>query len=621
MWSNGSTRLALTAVACALLIACSGGDSPPAPTPAPVGETPTAVSTTTAPAEPTPSATAAVPSPTGTATSAPTATAPAHWQPTFREVPTEEVFVTRTYAPGEDFSDQAGLFFLDTETGEVEMWSLPAAGGTEEEYRAVDIRASWTNRYVYAPAVSALHDRQTGVTVTWSADDFVLIAGERGIGMGLGAIERWSRSFGPLGWGVGEDAVLVAAVREGRGRGVDARIGFAVLNTDLEAVASFSVPELMWLDRNRLDLWASPDGKRLLVQVYRTLYIVDLASSSHVPINVHPSSPNSSEFPRVHLHESGFAVTGDCRITHYDWAGVELSTTEVAQGGCHFPMLSPDGKFLAVGTILVRVAWPALSALMGLVMYDAVTGEALFHARGIAEPPSMQSATPWLPDSSALYVMSGKPRSLRLLGANGEWLPLAPELAQARGLVPAPGGAALFSANLTSVIDAEGRVVAGTVIRSSPSHWAAPQSLSPWSPWGKNSDEMRFQLPLEIWASDPFTRSPVQPPLLASDPFDDRAMEVHAAPAGGARLITTYNPHVGKRAPEPIPSDEDRWLANGSLVEITESESEWGTSDVLTLAECQEPAETGCLWAFVRTADGTEGWVQIDYLRWVVAEP
>lgn len=637
MWPNGSASLALTAVACALLIACSGGDSRPAPTPVPVTGTPTVAGTATATAETTPSATA-TPSPTPIPTSTPTATAvpapttptptpwqPTPWQPTFREVPTDEVFVTRTYAPGEDFSDQVGLFFLDTETGEVEMWSLLAAEGAEQEYREVDIRASWTNRYVYAPSVPALHDRETGVTVTWSADEFDLIAQEEG-GFDHDAIRRFSRLFGPFGWGSGDDETLVATVREGAER--DAGVSFAVLDTELKIAASFSVPGLAWRHRDRLHLWASPDGGHVLINPHggiqphggRTLYIVDLTDASHTAINVPPSSPDSSEFPRVHLHDGGFAVTGDCRITRYDWLGMELSSAEVAQGGCHFPMLSPNGEFLAMGAILVRVAWPASSAFMGMVVYDAATGEALFHARGVARPPSMLSTTPWLPDSSGLFVMVAEPPRLRLLGVDGEWLSLSPGLSGTAGVVPAPDDPAISAANLTTVVDAEGTLLAGS---ARPDDATNLSFLRPWSPWGANSREMRFGLPDHWWAAADGWSPILSPPVVERPPFPTRnTLEVHATGAACPRLVEDYRrPQPGdKSGPRLARSDSDPCLETGALVELTASEAEWGEINVLAWEWCQEVSDTGCLWAFVRTADGAKGWVQIDYLRWVAAE-
>ena len=64
----------------------------------------------------------------------------ARWQPAFREIATDEVFRTRTYAPGEDFSDQERLFFLDVDSGEIELWALP--GVTEGEEAA----SGWRKR-------------------------------------------------------------------------------------------------------------------------------------------------------------------------------------------------------------------------------------------------------------------------------------------------------------------------------------------------------------------------------------------------------------------------------------------------------------------------------------------
>ena len=640
MWSNGSTRLALTAVACALLIACSGGDSPPAPTPVPVSETPTAAGAATATAEPTPVATAATPSPTGTATSAPTATvavtptataavtpttttasapAPSHWQPTFREVPTEEVFVTRTYAPGEDFSDQVGLFFLDTETGEVEMWSLPAVEGTEQEYRELDIRASWTNRYVYAPAVPALHDRQTGVTVTWSAYDFDFVRDRD-----VWPRDRYSDSFSLLGWGTGEAERLVVAAH--------ARNEFIVLNTELEAVSSFRISGLSWARSNWLWddfwFWFSPDRGRIFVIAKYAMYRIDVRTTDIEVIRVPQPDPPVSGFFRVQSSDEGFAIIEECRVIRYSWSTEILSDVQLEGDLCDtFALsLSPDGTRVAMFSALAQ-SWVyewfsplVVPGAMTMTLHDAVTGEILFRARGVGEALSMTTTSPWLPDSSGLFVMVAEPPRLRLLGVDGEWLPLSPGLSGAAGLVPAPHESAIFAANLTTVVDAEGALLSGS---ARPDGATNLSFLRPWSPWGANSSEMRFGLPDHWWAAADGWSPVMGSPVIERPPFPAlTTLEVHATGATCPRLVEDYRrPQPGdKSGPRLMMSDRDRCLEPGSLVELTASEAAWGAIHVLAW-KCQEPADAGCLWAFVRTADGTEGWAQIDYLRWVVAEP
>ncbi len=534
-------------------------------------------------------------------------------------MPTSEVFVTRTYAPGEDFSDQVGLFFLDTETGEVEMWSLPAAEGAEQEYREVDIRASWTNRYVYAPAVPALHDRETGVTVTWSADYFDFVWDR----------DTWSRgrlsgSFNLLGWGVGEEERLVVAAHR--------RSEFIVLNTELEAISSFWVPGLEWqrgaLLWRDVRFWFSPDREQMVGLFKYNMYRISVGAADIGVVKIPQPNPPSGGFFRVQVYDEGFAIIQECRVTRYNWDAEVLSDVEMEGNLCDtFEFaLSPDGTriawFHALASDWVYEWFSSLvvHGAMAMTLHDAVTGAILFRARGVGVALSMTATSPWLPDSSGLFVMVAEPPRLRLLGVDGEWLSVSPGLSGTAGVVPAPDDPAIFAANLTTVVDAEGSLLAGS---TRPDDAANLSVLRPWSPWGADSREMRFGLPDHWWAAADGWSPILSPPVVERPPFPTRnTLEVHATGGVCPRLVEDYRrPQPGdKSGPRLARSDSDRCLETGSLVELTASEAEWGEINVLAWEWCQNSTDTGCLWAFVRAANGTEGWVQIDYLRWVAAE-
>ena len=172
------------------------------------------------------------------------ATTPGRWQPAIREIVTDHEALGRVYFERDDemeleLCDEAGLFFLDVETGGVEGWTWPA-----------QVLPSPGNRFVYFPSdeTPVLHDRATERSYTWDAAGLSLVES---------ADTQWSwlnYTNGLFGWGTGLDERLV--FRSGA--------QYAVVNAAMSAVAWFELDEGAAPGR----WWAHPDGTHLLTRSF-----------------------------------------------------------------------------------------------------------------------------------------------------------------------------------------------------------------------------------------------------------------------------------------------------------------------------------------------------------------
>ena len=628
------TAAALPALLLLALAALACGDSEPAsaPVPEPATASPTASATPTP--SPTPTARA-----TPISTPTPAATPPATPSPTptpavaeypaieFREVPTEDVFDV-VLAPGEPIT-QTGAYFLDVETGIVRGLSTAqldtSAYVSMPSRRFIALYYSTDGQRTFTPY---LYDPRSERAFTWDRRAMQLIAGNVS-STGEWLIFQWIEEL--AGW---TDDLYV------------------VVDGDLEPVRWFSLPPT---DRGRwLQAWASPAASRLLLADSLLFHVLGLEDEQFLTIKPRgdfSGSTRSSDDWRWRYEPylfatdggvEGFALIGrdedtdhTCRVIRYDWNASVLSDVKtpcaIQKSGAPWsaPSLSPDGTAVASSTLPrgIEGAPGGPTELSVVAIFDARTGEERFRIKGALEPV-------WLPDSSGLVVDSI--HGLLTASIDGRWIPLPPGVKgqrflagpeePLRFLVGAAGthsrmvigwgsdrslvGGGTYSltvagrdgaplASLTSAVALEEELV-GEYVGIDSEAW-----------WGATNNVVLFRSE-RYGPRDGIVLESVLPPVIEEPPFSG-LLQLRVATGGGC-----LNIREDWRADAAVVT----CLPDGALVEATGYGAPWSGPDSHTAGSDSGCAgRLWCVWLYVRTDEGAEGWALSDYLRWAKGEP
>lgn len=324
----------------------------------------------------------------------------------------------------------------------------------------------------------------------------------------------------------------------------------------------------------------------------------------------------------------GFALIGreaddfdTCRVVRYDLGGAILSD---ASFGCALswggPYLSPDGNLIAANTL--PNTFPTgpghYVRLTAISVFNAGTGEELFrimsafwHSNHLSTPPE----TFWLPDSSGLVVTTA--RDNRIVTADGKWAPL-PETLRGRWFVPGPTEPLRFllSYDTVTVLDEDGELIASAATELEQFPEKPPDSFLVVSPsWGATSQEVY----VAVWYQGPTSvagLAPVLPPVIEHAPIEQRLL-VRAVTSG--QCLNVHEEPLEESPPVAC-------LEDGSIAEAVEygsgtrNPAYWTDGLHAATSEAGCP-EVWCIWLYIRTEDGTEGWALSDHLRWARGEP
>ena len=528
------------------------------PTPTPV---PTATPTPAPQATPTPTPT---PAPEPEPTPTPEPEPPIDSTPNalgIREIPTDEAFTRLEYPAGEEIPGDTGLFFLDVETGAVEGW------------QSVDGRSpepSPGNRYVAIEG--ALHDRFEGRTFSWDP----------------AALRR-------VAWG---DGKVVFERLDGE---VDSQTPYVLVDSSMEEVGSFAITAGFTIAMAALDedtlLLRDPEvpGQLWLLQV----------NTPQVPLIVLPSPVSAY---RV---EGGFALVAGpfgesadgvqtCRVLRYDWSASVVSDVSITcagdpdliASGIH---LSHDGRWIAATTRNLDCCDPLappdtrFPALSEVSVFDASTGEEQLRVPGAAFPHRLGGDPGvWLADGSALVLETVL--GLQLVGLDRQWLLPQPSSLPEGILLPAPDDPARFLHDMQTVADLGGQILAS----------AEFAEVAFLSSWGDTSAEARIYEPPALTAA--FAVNPSVLPAIQTPPFDevltaevvvDSCLNVRAEATTESEIVVCLPP---ERVVELVAHPSDGYVVAGPCVE--------------------DDLYGNCVWAYVLTDDGEQGWAYADFLRW-----
>ena len=583
--------MATLALVALLALACGGADAPaPTPTITPPA-TATAVLTETAGPSPTPTVAAtpiatptavatAVPDPSPTPTPVPTPTAtpePPPATPAPLAEPAPDAFEHRTFEPGEEIDWTHGIFFMDTETGRIEGYRVVADIGWYGEYPWDNYHTTDDNNWIAGTDGNALWLLNRSIHRSWK-----LAEGARMLSMSRNRMLLADREPSGLYWVLEYPAL---DQDEKKGSNTVISIGEQEYQNDkaflspLENVVVLMNDRIVYLiDFNSLDTIVLFDGKTNATYDY---YVgIDLLGKQGFLIEVHrQSEPEHYAF---------------------DWSGRELPWNH------RWASLSPDGRY-ALRTAEARdvwsvgggcLAWPSIS------IEDAATGLPLFRVRS-AESWFHQ----WLADGSGIVAKVG--------GDSGEPFGFAIVRIRPQPRVvplPLPTGERWTVQIAPSIADA-GRYFVYTGLRSihlydaTEGRWGLPvvsenasvRFVLPF--WGVDHREMRFTFGPLFWKAGGCHSLIMIPPKLEFPPYDDT---LTFRVAGTASCLYLRAEPGGDRTVRDC-------LPDGTRLLLSES-SEWVEASPAardpSVAWWERP------WVYVRTDDGAEGWVALEYLEW-----
>lgn len=572
--------------------------------------------------------------PESAATTADTPSEPSEsgrWQPATQVIRTDRedlgwVAFTRGEQMGLTLTREAGLFFLDIETGRVEGWTacsrpVPSPG----------------NRFVLleSPTGTRLYDRHEERTSTWYSPSLSLV---RQV-----VPSRWGQDYTPslLGWGVDSGEHLV--FRRGN--------QFAVVDASLRAVAWFELDDTVEGSEAPGAWLAHPDGQ-YLVRNHSSgrLTSIDLTLGKTTVIEAPTASGYGwgTGFQALSGGEGFAAISyggegGACTVTRFGWDLTVLSEVSVLciQAGLTGVDLSPDGTLVATVTLLLgdEITDPGIFPKLAVTsIFDAVTGEEVMRVHGAllsqAGHGVHDGRSRWMADSSGLVLETRT--GTDILGMDGGWIGRFTANPLKQGLVlPAPDepgrldrplellygycpadtevdeydpGCRLMSA---VVVDQEGHELASmeVVLRKAPGVFlemgdilALPYNRTSW---GLTSRELRVHLS----PGGPYESAwylPIGEPRVEWVPFAD-ADDLRVVAGGSCR-------HLREQRDEEAASLA--CLSGGSVVESVKPPPIVGTgysypdgyrSSRLTWSYGY--------WIHVRTSDGVEGWMHSDDLE------
>ena len=579
--------MATLALIALLVLACDASDAPvptPTATPTPVPTTaptptvtPTPTSSPTSTATPTPTTTPTpVPSPIPTPmpTVTPTATpTPASLAELIEPAP--DAFEHRTFELGESIDWSHGIFFMDTETGRVEGYRMVVDIGAYGDF-------PWDN----------YHATDDDLWISGTDGNTVWVMNRHG--------QRTWRLPGRL------RTVAMSNLRmllEDRDRpGLYQVLTYSALFQDGGDVDLVSIGQQQY--GRGMALFA-PSGKMIALVNDLSLYLVELD-----PISISTLFDGKSDRENVyyvgltHLGERGFLieVRGSSMMERhaFSWEGTELPWDQ------RWKRLSPDGRYgvweedghgIANHFCLHR-AWPSI------VLADTATGEPVLRIRSAWGAPR---GVHWLPGGDGFLAMVRD----RIAGAERhaivwvrpepriDWLPDPPEGDEFRGwVIPAATGA---DRHFAWYAPYRGVQLYDALDQS----WGLPvareyTAIMPPS-WGEDHRELRFAFwpPLAMWRGCDIPL--LAPPKIERPPFDEGF--TFRVARGESCLPLRAEPDAEGRIRD--------CLAEGTRLRLSTSR-EWAEA-------ASHDRDPSIAWSdgyqvYVRTDDGTEGWVAHDSL-------
>ncbi len=527
-------------------------------------------------------------------------------------------FEHRTYPPGErieaKFRDFLGAaFFLDVETGGMESYWLTGSGYV---WHALPhhrpLPTGWVTAYTSASRqgdLQLLLRRETGETWRWPMGGLQLLA-------------------------ISSEYLLFEERKKEKDRPDGLSTGrFILLNTALEPVAQFSVTSerTTWVTPHA---FFSPDGQTILLVVDARVYRIPVAAP-HPELLSAIQAPAGWEdvLPYVDARYWGDRWTApgmqvDIRYSRYlsndpvsyeshtdtryfTWAGASGSGP-----ACHGTP-SPDGRYVAQqdgGQVWYQLhsdlpfpfaanPWPSV------IVADAATCEPLFRVRS-AYTRQMWWRAGWLSNSEGFVIGVADGYRIARVGAAPELVPL-PRVPDGvagsggsplAGPVPAPtGGGRYFAYDLAGVYDMQDD---RWIVSGFPSEIGPGMSWAAFPSWGENHHEVRYSF-LEGHASPGDWL--LLPPEIEFPPFSDEGTFRVARTASCLRL------REGPGSTSPVKD----CLADGErlmLAEAERSESPYTYWQPHPGVSRGEPASASPWWIYIRTEEGTEGWVSLAYL-------
>ena len=576
-----SACVAMLALAGLLALAC-GAAAKPAPTPTPTltaTPTPTPTLTATATATPTVNPTA-TPSPTATVT--PTVAPPPTATPTPTPAPLADLvepapdaFEHRTFEPGESIDWSHGIFFMDTETGRVEGYRMVADIGDYGDF-------PWDNYH--------------------ATDDDLWISGTDGNTvwvMNRHSQRAW-RLPGRLRTVAMSNLRMLLEYRDQPG--LYQVLAYSTLFQDGGDMDLVSIGQQQHVAGMAL---FDPSGGMIALVNDLSLYLVEMD-----PIRISTLFDGKSDRENVyyvgltHLGERGFLieVRGSSMMERhaFSWEGTELPWDQ------RWKRLSPDGRYgvweedghgIANHFCLHR-AWPSI------VLADTATGEPVLRIRSIWGDPR---GVHWLPGGDG-FLARVRDRSTdaerhAIVWVRPEpridWLPDPPEGDEFRGwVIPAATGA---DRHFAWYAPYRGVQLYDALDQS----WGLPvareyTAIMPPS-WGEDHRELRFAFwpPLAKWGVCDIPL--LAPPKIERPPFDEGF--TFRVARGESCLPLRAEPDAGGRVRD--------CLVEGTRLLLSASR-EWAEGAV-------HDRDPSIAWSdgyqvYVRTDDGTEGWVAHEHL-------
>ena len=545
--------------------------------------------------------------PPATPTSPPEAPTPTPGEVTLPIEPAPGALTKVTYAPGEEIEgirpDPSGfrgpdgaVFFMGTETGEIEGWYL-ADGDFDWSFCGVrdDNRFIVCSSGIGENSTAYLLDRESGEVYRWNPDE-------------IGLLATW-----PVG-------LLFEEFTPGT-IGAEPTRHFTITDLALRTRSTFdlpnatnrNIPASIFLTPNAV----LPDESGLVLLVDRSLYLVDIDSGSaqlisEIPqtfvlttIQVTPGTEgftvvtrlsgqrekNSTEPVRVlspHILVRRYSAEGQM-ISEWSLDGVNVRFSPDGrlvtwEDSLHWePVLDPGDAF----------HWPVV------VVADADTFEPRLRVRGAAlcygdsGPNGLRSGRRWLADSSGILVATKS--GFRIVEVAEPALRLAPLSGVGQFVYffePSPDDPDLFAVGIDDVsdlvlVDSQGNSLLEVVLAPSAG------GLSDSSPWGSSGNGVQFSTPhFGHHGAGGCGVGVTPPPQIEFPPFDE---DIHLKVAADGDCLNLR---------EATTATVITCLPDGTFLTVTEVES----GPYLVTA--------GGGVAHVRTDAGLEGWVSSEFLDW-----
>ena len=339
--------------------------------------------------------------------------------------------------------------------------------------------------------------------------------------------------------------------------------------------------------------WRPEDGL-LLASGDGQLHVLQLGTGDAVSLD-HPDDmavfPSGEGFAIV-SSPGGSLEAQTCHVLRYDWSGLLVS--EVAFPCVDGPIqgagvrLSPNGRWIAATTGALDPGTDPMgsSVLAKLSLFNAATGEEIVRVQG-ATLPVQFGGTPWLAGGDALLVESVL--GLQIVTVDGQWSRSPSQTVHSTWLRLAPDNPSLVG-RFQAVSTLDGETLAAANFEA-PGMWVGS--------WGSTSREFRmYRSDGGIGVASVF---PTILPAIQLPPFDD-----------SLTAQVTVDSCLNVRSEPTTESDIEVCLPPGRVVELVAHPA----SGYVVEGPCFEEDTGPCVWVYVLTEDGEQGWAYSDFLRW-----